>query len=223
MARVRRHVLRRLLIADVIGLAVAALVGPLLLSLVSSNPASAAGDSRVIYLVNLAAIPMFIGVFAVYGLYRGVTRRITYSVFSDLRNILHALMISGFLYAIVTYITRKDSHLESLTVGKVAAMCLVAMITVPVARVAAFGLLGRASVGSVPVIVVGTGKLAQTVASHLVPTPVSTSSATWTTTRSGEATSSASSRICPPCADSTAWPGWWCASPAPILSAPPKC
>ena len=31
----------------------------------------------------------------------------------------------------------------------------------------AFGLLGRASVGSVPVIVVGTGKLAQTVASHL--------------------------------------------------------
>ncbi len=51
--------------------------------------------------------------------------------------------------------------------GKIVAMCLVAVITVPLARVVAFGLLGHASVGSVPVIVVGTGKLAQTVASHL--------------------------------------------------------
>ncbi len=167
VARDRRHVLRRLLIADVLGLAVAAFVGPLLVSLISSNPDSAADHSRNIYLINLAVIPLFIGAFAVYGLYRGVTRRISYSVFSDLRNILHALMISGFLYAVVAYITRKDSHLESLTVGKVAAMCLVAMIAVPVARVVTFGLSGRASVGSVPIIVVGTGKLAQTVASHL--------------------------------------------------------
>ena len=42
--------------------------------------------------------------FALYGLYRGITRRISMSVFSDLRNIVHALMISGFLYAIVAYV-----------------------------------------------------------------------------------------------------------------------
>ena len=80
-------------------------------------------------------IPLFIGVFALYGLYRGVTRRISMSVFSDLRNILHALMISGFLYAILAYATRKNSDLAALTVGKVAAMCLVAVIAVPLARV----------------------------------------------------------------------------------------
>ncbi len=165
--RVRRHGLRRLLIADVCGLAFAALIGPLLISAISSNPASAAGQTSTVDLVDLAVIPMFIGVFALYGLYRGVTRRITNSVFSDLRNIAHALMISGFLYAIVDYIARKSFHGTSLTVGKVVAMCLVAMVAVPVARVVAFALLGRAADGSVPVIVVGTGKLAQTVASHL--------------------------------------------------------
>ncbi len=164
LTRVRRHGLSRLLLADVSGLALAAFLGPLLVSAVSSNPASAASRSGRIYLFDLAAIPMFVGVFALYGLYRGVTRRISMSVFSDLRNIVHAVMISGFLYAIVAYVTRKNTDLAALTVGKVAAMCLVAVIAVPLARVVAFGLF---KVGSIPVIVVGTGKLAQTVASHL--------------------------------------------------------
>jgi len=167
LTRVRRHGLRRLMVADVIGLAVAAFVGPLLVSAVSSNPDSGAGHTLAVDLFDLAVIPLFIAVFALYGLYRGITRRISMSVFSDLRNIVHALMISGFLYAIVAYGLRKDSVLGALTVGKIVAMCLVAVVVVPVARVVAFGLLGRSSVGSVPVIVVGTGKLAQTVASHL--------------------------------------------------------
>jgi exopolysaccharide biosynthesis polyprenyl glycosylphosphotransferase len=167
VARVRRHALRRLLFADVTGLVLAAFVGPLIISLFSNNPESAASRSGDVYLFNLAMIPLFVGVFAVYGLYRGITRRISKSVFSDLRNIVHALMISGFVYAIVAYIAKKNFHLETLSVAKIAAMCLVAVVAVPLARAAAFGLLGRASVGSVPVIVVGTGKLAQTVASHL--------------------------------------------------------
>ena len=96
LTRVRRHGLSRLLLADVSGLALAAFLGPLLVSAVSSNPASAASRSGRIYLFDLAAIPMFVGVFALYGLYRGVTRRISMSVFSDLRNIVHAVMISGF-------------------------------------------------------------------------------------------------------------------------------
>jgi exopolysaccharide biosynthesis polyprenyl glycosylphosphotransferase len=166
VARVRRHTLRRLVIADVAGLALAALLGPLLVSVISNNPASSASHNGDIYLFDLAAIPLFIAVFAFYGLYRGVTRRISKSVFSDLRNIVHALMISGFVYAVVAYVARKNSAFETVTVGKVAAMCLVAMVAVPLARVVAFGLLGG-PVGSVPVIVVGTGKLAQTVASHL--------------------------------------------------------
>jgi exopolysaccharide biosynthesis polyprenyl glycosylphosphotransferase len=165
--RVRRHVLRRLLIADVVGLATAAILSPLVVSAVSSNPATAADRLGPIMVLNLAMIPVFIGVFAVYSLYKGSTRRISLSVFSDLRNIVHALLVSGFLYAVVGYVAHQMYHFQDGSVGKILAMCVVAVVAVPLARVVSFGLMGRAPEGSVPVIVVGTGKLAQTVASHL--------------------------------------------------------
>ena len=168
-ARVRRHTLRRLMLADVIGLAFAAYLGPLLLSVLAHGPDLPAGRSSRIYIIDLAMIPVFLAVFAVYGLYRGTTRRISTSVFSDLRNIVHALMISGLVYAAVAYSALRALSLEAdqVTAGTIVTMCVVAVVTVPLARVVSFGLLGRASDGSVPVIVVGTGKLAQTVASHL--------------------------------------------------------
>ncbi len=167
VAKVRRHVLRGLLLADVLGLATAAVLGPLGISLVSGNPESAAGRAGVAVSFDLMVIPLFIGVFACYGLYKGATRRISLSVFSDLRGILHALLVSGFLYAAIGYGAHRYFGVEAITVGKIMAMCLMAAVTVPLARVVTFGLLGRAPAGSVPVIVVGTGKLAQTVASHL--------------------------------------------------------
>jgi exopolysaccharide biosynthesis polyprenyl glycosylphosphotransferase len=166
-ATVWRHALRRLLAADAIALGIAAFLGPLLVSLFSSNPESTPAHEWVVYAFNIAVIPMFIAVFAVYGLYRGITRRISKSVFADLGNIVHGLMISGFLYAIVGYGAKMAFHVESLSIAKIVAMCLVALVTVPLCRGAAFGLLGRAGYATVPVIVVGTGKLAQTVASHL--------------------------------------------------------
>jgi exopolysaccharide biosynthesis polyprenyl glycosylphosphotransferase len=167
VSRFRRHALHRLVVGDALGLVVAAFVGPLVIAAFSENPNSSASRSTSVYLFDLAMIPVFLAVFAVYGLYRGVTRRILKSVFSDLTNIVHALMISGFLYSIVAYVAHRAFHVDGLSVAKIASMCLVAMVTVPVARVIAFGLIGRTANGSVPVIVVGTGKLAQTAASHL--------------------------------------------------------
>jgi exopolysaccharide biosynthesis polyprenyl glycosylphosphotransferase len=76
-------------------------------------------------------------------------------------------MSCGFLFAVLGYVAKRTDHVETVTVGKIAAMCLVAVVAIPLARTIAFGLSGRASVGAAPVIVVGTGKLAQTVASHL--------------------------------------------------------
>ncbi len=67
----------------------------------------------------------------------------------------------------LAYGLKKAYHLESLTVGKIVALCAVAVVTVPLARVISFGLRGRLRIGVVPVLVVGTGKLAQTVAGHL--------------------------------------------------------
>ena len=129
--RMRRHALRRLVSADVLGLAAATFVGPLLLGAVSNNPDSTAGRSTSVFLFGLAVIPLFVAVFALYGLYRGVTRRITNSVFADLRNIVHALMISGFLYAIVAYVARRSFGLEDLSVAKIVSVCVVAVVTVP--------------------------------------------------------------------------------------------
>jgi exopolysaccharide biosynthesis polyprenyl glycosylphosphotransferase len=162
--QVRRHALIRLLVADTAGLALAAFLGPFVVWAVSSE---GAGHLSSIFLFNLAMIPLFLGSFSIYGLYRGVTRRITKSVFADLRNVLHSLMISGFLYAIVAYVATKDLGFQGLSVAKITAMCVAAFIAVPLTRAVSFSLLGRASVGSLPIIVVGTGKLAQTVASHL--------------------------------------------------------
>jgi exopolysaccharide biosynthesis polyprenyl glycosylphosphotransferase len=76
-------------------------------------------------------------------------------------------MVSGFLFAIIGYVAHRTYDYQGMSVGKILAMCLVAAVTVPLARIVSFGLIGRAPTGSVPVIVVGTGKLAQTVASHL--------------------------------------------------------
>jgi exopolysaccharide biosynthesis polyprenyl glycosylphosphotransferase len=166
-ARIRRHTLRRLLLADVIGLAVAGFLGPLTLSAFSDNPDSGVSHSAQLYVFDLAMIPVFLAVFAVYGLYRGTTRRISMSVFSDLRNIVHGLMISGFVIAVLAYAARRGMRVEEVTAAKIAAMCVAGVVTVPLARALAFGLRGRTSSGSVPVIVVGTGKLAETVASHL--------------------------------------------------------
>jgi exopolysaccharide biosynthesis polyprenyl glycosylphosphotransferase len=163
LPRMRRHTLRRLLFADIVGLAFAALLGPVALSVLAGDPV----DDADVYRFDAAMIPLFVAVFALYGLYRGVTRRISTSVFSDLRNILHALIVSGFLYAVVAYLADKNLHYQSVTVARITSMCVMAVVTVPLARVIGFGVIGRHSTGTVPVIVVGTGKLAQTVASHL--------------------------------------------------------
>ncbi len=166
-ARVHRWATLRLLVADAVGLVVAALLGPLLVAAIWGAPDRAAGHALLVYLFNVALIPLFMGVFALYGLYRGVTRRISESVFADLRNIVHALLISGVAAALVVYGIDKEVPSAALGVAMVAAMCLVAVVAVPLVRAAAIAVFARSAVGSVPVIVVGTGKLAQTVAGHL--------------------------------------------------------
>lgn len=164
LSRVRRHTLRRVLFADAVGLAFAALLGPRVFDALNGGPPiDVARASRF----DVVMIPMFLAVFALYGLYRGVRRRIATSVFSDLRNILHALIIGGFLYTLVDYVSGAGGHTQPVGVAVIATMCGLGMVTVPAARMAAFGVVGRHSLGTLPVIVVGTGKLAETVASHL--------------------------------------------------------
>jgi len=165
--RVRRNPLWRQMVADVCGLAAAAVVGPLVVVAFSNDNAHRLGASGDVLLAGLAMIPVFIGVFALYGLYRGVGRRLSHSVFPDLGKIANALMISGLMYTVIIYLWQKAEPLEGISVATTISMCLAGMVFVPVARALAFGPLANSSERSVPVIVVGTGKLAATVAGHL--------------------------------------------------------
>jgi exopolysaccharide biosynthesis polyprenyl glycosylphosphotransferase len=165
--RVRRNPLRRQLVADVVGLAVAAVVGPLVVVAMSNDNAHSLSNRGDVFLAGLAMIPVFVGVFALYGLYRGVARRLSNSVFPDLGKIANALMVSGLLYTVIVYLWEKAEPLQGLSVATTVSMCLAGMVFVPLARALSFGPLTNSSDRSVPVIVVGTGKLATTVASHL--------------------------------------------------------
>jgi exopolysaccharide biosynthesis polyprenyl glycosylphosphotransferase len=166
--RRRSHALRRLVISDFVGLVTSAFAGPLIASAVLSNPRDSLNHLGPIYVFNLAAIPVFLASFSIYGLYRGATRRISVNVFLDLLHTLHALLIGGVLYAFATYVATRNFDFTDVGVSEIIAMCVVTMIIVPSFRLASISVFGRrALAGTVPVIVVGTGKVAQTMAGHL--------------------------------------------------------
>ncbi len=107
----QRHRLRRLVVADILGLCAAAVIGPMLGWALADEQIGAAARSGRVILVDLAAIPVFIAMFALYGSYRGVVRRISISVLSDLRHIWHALLVGGVLFAAAVYAARGEPTL----------------------------------------------------------------------------------------------------------------
>jgi exopolysaccharide biosynthesis polyprenyl glycosylphosphotransferase len=171
MAIARRrqsHALRRLIVSDSVGLVSSAFAAPLIASAVLDNPRDSFDHLGPIFVFNLAVIPVFLVSFSIYGLYRGATRRISVNVFFDLLHTLHALLIGGVVYAFATYVATRGFDFMDVGMSEIIAMCLVALIIVPSFRLASFSLFGRrALAGTVPVIVVGTGKIAQTMAGHL--------------------------------------------------------
>lgn len=160
--------MRRLVLSDSIGLITSAFIGPLIASALLSNPRDSLNHVGPIYVFNLALIPAFLALFSIYGLYRAATRRISVNAFFDLLHTLHALLMGGVLYAFATYVATRGFDFTDVGISEIIAMCLVALIIVPAFRLASFSLLGRRALGgTVPVIVVGTGKVAQTMAGHL--------------------------------------------------------
>jgi exopolysaccharide biosynthesis polyprenyl glycosylphosphotransferase len=163
----RRRAVRRLVAADATALVVAALVAPLVVAAVSSNPASRANRLGGVFVFDLAMVPVFLATFAVYGLYRSASRRIDTAVVGDLKDIAHALIVGGFATAAIGYgIERVFGDVE-LTVGKTVALCGIALVLVPVSRTGVVAMSGRLRRAAVPIVVVGTGVMARTVAGHM--------------------------------------------------------
>lgn len=163
----RRFVVRRLVAADALALLAAGIVAPVTVSVVSSNPASSVDRLGPVYAFDVVMVPVILGIFALYGLYRAAPRRIAPSLFSDLKDLVHALMVSGFVVSIISYGARRFDGQSDLSVGKVAALCATSLFFVLVARGISPSLRGRSDVTAVPMVVVGTGVMARTVASHL--------------------------------------------------------
>jgi len=163
--RTRRRASMRLLFSDFIGLAMAATIGPFVVYALSSNPHEKLGP---IYAFNFAVIPLFIALFLIYGLYQGVTRRISTNVFFDLPNIMHAILIAGLLYTLEIYIAGRGLNFRDVSMDQALSICVCALVFVPLARLSIFSSIGRHNLArTISVIVVGTGKVAQTTASHL--------------------------------------------------------
>jgi len=166
--RAHGGVFRRLIVADGLGLALAALIGPLVALAVTGGPPRSWADIGDVYAFNFAVIPMYVAVLSTYGLYRDVNRRISLNVFFDLPNIFHSLLVGSALYAIATYIADRDFNFRYVGAAQIIVLSLLAMLFVPLARLTSITFFGRRNIaGAVPILVVGTGKVAQTVAGHL--------------------------------------------------------
>ncbi len=163
----RRSVVRQLVVADFLALLTASIVAPLAVSAVSSNPASSADRLGPVYAFDAATVPISLGIFALYGLYRTAPRRIAPSLFSDLKDLAHALMVSGFVVSVVSYGATRFIGESDLSVGKVVALCGFSLFFVLVARGVSPVLRGHHGETAVSMVVVGTGVMARTVASHL--------------------------------------------------------
>ena len=166
--RTRGRAFRCLIYSDGVGLTFAALIGPLVASAVLGGSQHSLDHIGDVYVFNLSVIPMYVAVLSAHGLYRDANRRISFNVFVELPDIFHSLLVGSALYAIATYIANRDFNFRYVGGAEIIAMSLLALVSIPLARLASITISGRRnSVGMVPILVVGTGKVAQTVAGHL--------------------------------------------------------
>ena len=169
MCRARGRAFRCLIFSDGVGLTLAALIGPLVASAVFGGSQHSLEHIGDVYVFNFAVIPMYVAVLSTYGLYRDVNRRISLNVFFDLPDIFHSLLVGSALYAIATYIANRGFNFRYVGAAQIIAMSRLALVSIPLARLASITLFGRRNLaGTVPILVVGTGKVAQTGAGHLL-------------------------------------------------------
>jgi exopolysaccharide biosynthesis polyprenyl glycosylphosphotransferase len=166
--RARGRAFRRLIFSDGVGLTLAALIGPLVASAVLGGSQHSLAHIGYVYIFNFAVIPMYVAVLSTHGLYSDVNRRISLNIFFDLPDIFHSMLVGSALYAIATYIANRDFNFRYVSTAEIIAMGLLALVSIPLARLVSITLFGRRNLAvRVPILVVGTGKVAQTVAGHL--------------------------------------------------------
>jgi len=155
---------------DVLGLAASFGIGLGLLALgVGQGTTEGATSSpRHLGLWVFAFIPLYLLLFAAYGLYRRERRRLFATNFPDLIYLVHALAVAGGLALVASHLLARFAGIEpALSLTGACVITVPAMLTVPLARVlggAAVRMRGRVRSR---VIILGSGMVADSVARRL--------------------------------------------------------
>jgi hypothetical protein len=123
-----RGAFRRLVLSDVLGLTLGALIGPLVISALLGGSQHSLEHIGDVYVFNIAVIPMYVAVLSAYGLYRDVNRRISLNAFFDLPVIFHGLLVGSALYAIATYTADRDFNFRYVGAAEIIAMSVLALV-----------------------------------------------------------------------------------------------
>jgi exopolysaccharide biosynthesis polyprenyl glycosylphosphotransferase len=153
--RGRRTAVRYLLVSDTTAITGALLAAEALL-----------GRTASAELRSFVYVPVFIAVFAAYGLYRRGRRRLVGSSFPDLAHIAHALILASLIVALSTAALHRDAGLPLVSHTALLVGGLLAAGAVPGARMLARR-IGGTRVGPTRVLVVGSGIIADRVTERM--------------------------------------------------------
>ncbi len=152
---------------DFLALQLSAVMGLLLLSVLSHDPNNSLDHFWASLLHLTALFPGFLIAFITYGLYRRTGRRIQPSVFDDLKDITHAMAAGGFLALAIVVAIHKISAIQVSVSSQLVAMGAVGLIIVPASRAFVANVIRWRINGATRIAVVGTGTVAQQVARRL--------------------------------------------------------
>jgi exopolysaccharide biosynthesis polyprenyl glycosylphosphotransferase len=145
---------------------ISAIVGLLLLSMLSRDPSNSLSHFWISLLHLGVLFPGFVIAFITYGLYRRTRHRIQPSVFDDLKDIAHAIAAGGFLAVAMVVAIHKLSGVQISVTSQLVAMGAVGLILIPTARAIVASIRWRVD-SATRIVIVGTGTVAQQVARRL--------------------------------------------------------
>jgi exopolysaccharide biosynthesis polyprenyl glycosylphosphotransferase len=141
-----------------------ALAVALALSVALVIPAGPLAGHRIVW--GLAAVPLIMMLFKLYGLYDGDVKRISYSTVDDIPRLFHATVIGS----LIVWVYSRYSPLQRLNFAEILSFGVTVMLLVTAVRFALRSIAGRV-IGVERALLVGSGGLGRTLVSKLAAHP----------------------------------------------------
>ena len=154
----RDSALRRLLAVGDAGAVVLALAVALVI------PDAPAAGHRILW--GVAAVPLMMILFKLYGLYDRDVKRISYSTVDDIPRLFHATVIGG----LIVWVYSRYSPMHRLDFAEILLFGVMVIVLVTVVRFVVRSLAGRV-IGVERALLVGSGGLGQTLVGKLAAHP----------------------------------------------------